>query len=146
MSGTSRFWSRSRREKYFSPLCPSLFTLLLLFQKKRIYYYEFCRHSWLRRRLPKPPAEAPPLNRPSAVLRHHQLHAVQQQQNASNGDSSGTGGRTNSGTGGTNGIYGSHNQQQLNNTNSKTVPATNELNRHQKLPHIGGVHLNSTHD
>ncbi|CAF0777926.1 unnamed protein product [Rotaria sordida] len=116
------------------------------------------RHSWLRRRLPKPPSEAPPPNRPSAVLRHHHLLAVQQQQqNTSNGDISVTAGRTNSGTGGNSGIYTTHHhhhhhqQQQplyntTNNTNSKNFSSTNELNRHQKLPHIGGVQLNSIID
>ncbi|CAF3360788.1 unnamed protein product [Rotaria sp. Silwood1] len=110
------------------------------------------RHSWLRRRLPKPPSEAPPPNRPSAVLRHHHLLAVQQQQNTSNGDISVAAGRTNSGMGGNNGIYTTshHQQQQLynttNNTNSKNFSSTNELNRHQKLPHIGGVQLNSIID
>jgi hypothetical protein len=33
-----------------------------------------------------------------------------------------------------------------NNTNSKNFSSTNELNRHQKLPHIGGVQLNSILD
>lgn len=109
---------------------------------------EFSRHSWLRRRLPKPPSEAPPANRPSAVLRHHHLHTVQQQ-NTSNTDPNVTGGRTNSGTGG---HYTTHHQQQqqtystTNNTNSKTYSSNNELNRHQKLPHIGGVQLNSILD
>jgi hypothetical protein len=121
------------------------------------YYYKSCRrlisnlksfrHSWLRRRLPKPPSEAPPANRPSAVLRHHHLLAVQQQ-NTSNGDASVAGGRTTSGIGGNNGIHTAHNhhQQIYNNTNSKTFSSTNELNRHQKLPHIGGVQLNSILD
>ncbi|CAF4043700.1 unnamed protein product, partial [Rotaria sp. Silwood2] len=111
------------------------------------------RHSWLRRRLPKPPSEAPPPNRPSAVLRHHHLLAVQQQQNTSNGDISVAAGRTNSGLGGNTGIYTTHHHHQpqqlyntTNNTNSKNFSSTNELNRHQKLPHIGGVQLNSIMD
>ncbi len=102
---------------------------------------EYSRHSWLRRRLPKPPSEAPPANRPSAVLRHHHLHAVPQQNNT-NGDQSVAGGRTNSGTAG---HYTTHHQQSYN-TNSKNYSSTNELNRHQKLPHIGGVQLNSILD
>ncbi|CAF0838185.1 unnamed protein product [Rotaria sordida] len=111
------------------------------------------RHSWLRRRLPKPPSEAPPPNRPSAVLRHHHLLAAQQtQQQTSNGDRTTMGGQLNSDMGGgTNGIYTNHHhQQQLYNTTSnistKPYPSTNELNRHQKLPHIGGVQLNSIID
>ena len=106
------------------------------------------RHSWLRRRLPKPPSEAPPANRPSAALRHHHLGTVTQQ-NGSNGDFNGVG------VGMSNGINGNHSyhhstQQQpfaTNQTNSsKFVSSTTELNRHQKLPHIGGVQLNTLVD
>ncbi|CAF3385771.1 unnamed protein product [Rotaria sp. Silwood1] len=110
------------------------------------------RHSWLRRRLPKPPSEAPPPNRPSAVLRHHHLLAAQQtQQQTSNGDRSTMGGQLNSDMGGANGIYTNHHHQQqlyntVNNISSKTYPSTNEFSRHQKLPHIGGVQLNSIID
>jgi len=109
------------------------------------------RHSWLRRRLPKPPAEAPPTNRPSAALRHHQLAAVQQ--TTSHGDFTlTTAGRTNSGMGQTNGNHRHHQQQQQHAhntnhmTNSKLFSSTTELNRHQKLPHIGGTQLNSIAD
>ena len=113
--------------------------------------FQSFRHSWLRRRLPKPPSEAPPPNRPSAVLRQHHLLAVQQtQQQTSHGERSIVGGQINSGTGATNGIYTNHHhQQQLYNTTnmtSKTFSSSNELNRHQKLPHIGGVQLNSILD
>ena len=105
------------------------------------------RHSWLRRRVPKPPSDAPPPNRPSAVLRHHQLFAVQQQPSISNGDISIAGGRTNSGN---RTLYSTrhHQQQQSYNTktNAKNVSFTNEFNRRQKLPHINGVQLNSIMD
>jgi hypothetical protein len=50
---------------------------------------------------------------------------------------------------GTNGHYTTQQQQSYNttnNTNSKNFSSTNELNRHQKLPHIGGVQLNSILD
>jgi hypothetical protein len=46
--------------------------------------------------------------------------------------------------GGANGIYTNHHHYNGNNT--KTYPSTNEFNRHQKLPHIGGVQLNSILD
>ncbi|CAF3553056.1 unnamed protein product [Rotaria socialis] len=109
------------------------------------------RHSWLRRRLPKPPSEAPPPNRPSAVLRHHHLLAAQQTQpQTSSGDRNTAARQLNSGMGGANGVYtNNHHQQQMynaTNTTSKTYSSTNELNRHQKLPHIGGVQLNSIFD
>ena len=100
----------------------------------------FDRHSWLRRRLPKPPSEAPPANRPSAVLRHRQLATVQQQQ-SSNGDRSTFGNGSNNNS---NDIYSNHNQ--MYNTSSKNYSSTNELNRHHKLPHIGGLQLNSILD
>lgn len=49
-----------------------------------------------------------------------------------------------------NGVYTNHHHQQqmYNSTNnvSKNYSSTNELNRHQKLPHIGGVQLNSILD
>ncbi|CAF0741533.1 unnamed protein product [Adineta steineri] len=107
------------------------------------------RHSWLRRRLPKPPSDAPPPNRPSAVLRHHHLHTVQQ--TASMGDTNITGGITNSSSAVNNNVYATHHyqQQQLYNTASNSNLknfSTNDFTRHQKLPHINGVHLNSTHD
>ncbi|CAF0869322.1 unnamed protein product [Adineta steineri] len=107
------------------------------------------RHSWLRRRLPKPPSDAPPPNRPSAVLRHHHLHTVQQ--TASMGDTNITGGITNSSSAINNNVYATHHyqQQQLYNTASNSNLknfSTNDFTRHQKLPHINGVHLNSTHD
>jgi hypothetical protein len=50
---------------------------------------------------------------------------------------------------GTNGHYTTQQPQSYNttnNTNSKNFSSTNELNRHQKLPHIGGVQLNSILD
>lgn len=52
---------------------------------------------------------------------------------------------------GTNGIYTNHHHQQqlynsTNNVSSKAYSSSNELNRHQKLPHIGGVQLNSILD
>lgn len=100
----------------------------------------FDRHSWLRRRLPKPPSEAPPANRPSAVLRHRQLVNVQQQQ-SSNGDRSTFGNGSNNNS---NDMYS--NQHQIYNTSSKNYSSTNELNRHHKLPHIGGIQLNSILD
>lgn len=61
------------------------------------------------------------------------------------------GGQLNNGMNGTNGAYTNHHhQQQMYNTNNtvaaKTYSSTNELNRHQKLPHIGGVQLNSILD
>lgn len=100
--------------------------------------------------MPKPPAEAPPANRPSAVLRHHHLLSIQQQQNTSNNDNSLTSGRLNSDAAGNNGIHTTNLQQPLhnttNNTNSKNFSSTNELNRHQKLPQISGVQLNSILD
>ncbi|CAF0726304.1 unnamed protein product [Didymodactylos carnosus] len=111
------------------------------------------RHSWLRRRLPKPPAEPAPQNRPSAVLRHHHMIPGQQHQTL-NGHTSATG-RTNSGIGGNTangvnggGTYTSHHHlyhSNNNNTLSKAFPSTAELNRHQKLPHIGQT-LNSVLD
>ncbi|CAF1007182.1 unnamed protein product [Adineta steineri] len=111
----------------------------------RITPAQALRHPWLRRRLPKPPSDAPPPNRPSAVLRHHQLHTVHQ---TSNGDTSTAGGRTNSSIGGANGAHTNHHQLQSHNTNttSRTYPSTSELNKHQKLPHIVGVQLNSMFD
>jgi hypothetical protein len=74
------------------------------------------------------------------------------QQPTANGDISTAGGRTNSSTGGANGIYTNHHHQQqqiyntANNTSTKSYPSTNELNRHQKLPHIVGIQLNSMYD
>ncbi|UJR28416.1 hypothetical protein I4U23_009656 [Adineta vaga] len=111
------------------------------------------RHSWLRRRLPKPPADAPPPNRPSAVLRHHHLHTVPPQQTTSLGETNINGGITNSSSTINNGSYTTHHyqpHQQLYNTTSnsnlKNYSSTNDFTRHQKLPHISGVHLNTTHD
>jgi hypothetical protein len=114
---------------------------------------DFLRHSWLRRRLPKPPSDAPPVNRPSAVLRHHQLATIQQQ-STSNVDSSATGGRINSGMGAATSNHATnraqHHQAHLFSTNtmanSKLLTSTNDLNRHQKLPHIGGNQFNSVAD
>jgi len=98
-----------------------------------LYLFEniLSRHSWLRRRLPKPPSEAPPPNRPSAVLRHHQLLAAQRQQQPSNDESALNTART---TSGGNGLYSNH------------MSSKAELTRHQKLPHIGNLQLNSMVD
>jgi hypothetical protein len=49
-------------------------------------------------------------------------------------------------TGGDNGTYTNHHHHQLYNSSSKNYSSTNELHRHQKLPHIGGVQLNSIFD
>jgi hypothetical protein len=49
--------------------------------------------------------------------------------------------------GGANGNYTNHHHYNAaNNTSSKTYSSTNELNKHHKLPHIGGVQLNSILD
>jgi hypothetical protein len=46
--------------------------------------------------------------------------------------------------GGANGMYTNHHHYNV--ANTKNYTSTNELNRHQKLPHIGGVQLNSILD
>jgi serine/threonine protein kinase len=105
------------------------------------------RHSWLRRRLPKPPSEnPPPSRRSSAVYRNNQNNLVPKISNGSQVLNNSSNNQTNTVNNNTTNGRNNNNNNTLTNSNyagngSNSLIDT-DISKHTKLPKIGGSNNN----
>jgi dual specificity tyrosine-phosphorylation-regulated kinase 2/3/4 len=94
------------------------------------------RHPWLRRKLPKPPSEnPPPSRRSSATYRNNLVPKLKTSQQNILNNSSNTVNNTN---GSNNNINNNTSSNRNNNNNNNNTNNDPDLNKHTKLPKIGG--------